>query len=134
MKSEWEGGAHWLTTASKLVSSKGSSPASPWCQSISGQIRRASANISSLTSSPKTRPSDPARSATSRDSTPVPQPTSKTLSPGLTLAASALLSIPCDGRILAEGFLRRESWIFAHGIGENDQLLSSAFIRSTIHL
>jgi len=48
--------------------------------------------------------------------------------------ASALLSIPCDGRILAEGFLRRESWIFAHGIGENDQLLSSAFIRSTIHL
>ena len=45
MKSEGEGGAHWLTTASKLVSSKGSSPASPWCQSISGQIRRVSANI-----------------------------------------------------------------------------------------
>jgi hypothetical protein len=75
-------------TASKDRTGKGSEPASPWRQSMSGRKRRATVSMDSLRSRPTTRPAAPTRSAAVRATMPVPQATSSTASPAPTSAMS----------------------------------------------
>src|SRR5688572_23558417 len=79
---------NWLTTASNASASNGRLPASPWRHTISGLSRLATASIPGLRSRPVTLPAGPTRPLAARATTPVPQATSSTRSPALSLAAA----------------------------------------------
>jgi acetoin utilization deacetylase AcuC-like enzyme len=83
----------WHSTTSYDSSGKGSEVASPTCQSIAGStgaaVDVATSIMSGARSMAVTAPSGPTRSAARRATTPVPQATSSTRSPGRMSAAAS---------------------------------------------